>query len=54
MQAIRNLLLHKDPQREDSHTSEKLNWFQVDIPFVRVPQYQIRANPPPLLGIIWT
>lgn len=42
-------MLHKDPQREDSPTSERLNWFQVAIPFVRVPVYQICANLPPLL-----
>lgn len=44
-------MLHKDPQREDSHTSEKPNWFQVGIPFVRVPMYQIYANLLPLLKL---
>lgn len=42
-------MLHKDPQREDSLTSEKLNWFQVGIPFIRVPMYQVYANLLPFL-----
>lgn len=46
---IRNLLQHKDPQREDIRTSERPNWFQVGIPRVRAPVHQIYANLLPLL-----